>query len=70
MRTTDDLNPEPPFRPLGEKVEKPPAPPKPWAEPRGDYGIVEENGRLRTTRDPQTQVRIQAIVHGALRPLW
>lgn len=56
MRTTDDLNPEPKWQPLGERVVKFP-PPAPEPKPRGEYGIVEENGKLRTTRDPQTQVR-------------
>jgi hypothetical protein len=52
MRTTDDLNPEPPFKPFGEKMVKPP-PPKPEQKPCGEYGIVEENGRLRTTKEPK-----------------
>jgi len=28
MRTTDDLNPEPPFKPWGDRVEKPVKPPE------------------------------------------
>jgi hypothetical protein len=48
-RTTDDLNPQPPFRPLGEKVIRPvPAPPE-WRPKPGSPGIEESrDGRLRT----------------------
>ena len=49
MRTTDDLNPAPPFKPLGEKVVKPtPAPASP--KPQGPSGIVTgTDGKSRTT---------------------
>lgn len=50
MRTTDDLNPEPPFKPLGEKVT-PPAPPAPgWKQVPGAAKGVEvgPDGKLRT----------------------
>lgn len=50
-RTTDDLNPEPPFKPFGEKVT-PPAPPAPpeWTQVPGAAKGVERNraGYLRT----------------------
>ncbi len=49
MRNTDPTEQER-FQPLGEKVVK--KKPKPEAsQPRGPYGIVEVDGKLRTTRD-------------------
>lgn len=47
MRTTD---PEPrPFQPLGEKVQRAPAPP-PSPKPQGSSGIVtDKDGRMKTT---------------------
>jgi hypothetical protein len=52
MRTTDDLNPEPAFKPFGPKVEKPKPSQPPHTAPQGDYGIVTlPDGTMRTTRD-------------------
>ena len=47
MRTTDDLNPAPPWQPLGERVTPPPLP---AADPkRIAPGIVEAaDGRMHT----------------------
>jgi len=51
MRSTDPTEP-PPWKPLGEKVErKTPEPEKP--KPRGEYGVVTgPNGKLKTTKNP------------------
>lgn len=51
MRTTDELNPEPPFKPFGEKVVKPTPPPShAGAQPVGKSGIVTDaDGKIRTT---------------------
>lgn len=52
-RTTDDLNPNRPWKPFGEKVTKP-APAAPEQKPRGEYGIVpDKDGRMRTTKGPK-----------------
>lgn len=49
-RTTDDLNPEAPFKPFGEKVPRPAPPAPPAPKPQGPSGIVEgPDGRIRTT---------------------
>lgn len=54
MRTTDDLNPPEPWRPLGHPEPKPAPPARPAAPPRGDYGIVtDKDGRLSTTTVPK-----------------
>lgn len=50
MRTTDDLNPAQPWKPFGEKVEKP-APAKPeWTQVPGAAPGVQQDkhGHLRT----------------------
>jgi hypothetical protein len=49
MRNTDPTEPER-FQPFGPKVEKPKPEPTP-SKPRGPYGIVEVDGKLKTTRD-------------------
>lgn len=52
-RTTDDLHPDGPWRPLGETVVKAP-PPKPEPKPQGPSGIViDEHGMRRTTTHPK-----------------
>ncbi len=50
-RTTDDLHPEPPFKPLGEKVTPPAPPPAPeWNPVPGRPGFeVNRSGQWRTT---------------------
>lgn len=51
MRTTDDLNPEPPFKPFGEKIVRPGPPAQPeWKQvPGAAAGVqVGPNGQLRT----------------------
>lgn len=46
MRTTDDLNPPEPWRPLGERVKAAPPPPK---EREVAPGVIQgTDGRLRT----------------------
>lgn len=47
MRTTDDLNPEPPWKPLGEKVT-PPAPPAPEPKCIAPGVVQDKDGRMRT----------------------
>lgn len=51
MRTPDDLNPSPPWKPLGDRVEQPkPAAPQLKPVPGAKSGIVvDENGRMQTT---------------------
>lgn len=46
MRTVDE--PEK-FKGFGERVERPKPAPAPAPQPQGKSGIVEENGRMRTT---------------------
>jgi hypothetical protein len=51
MRTTDDLNPEPPFRPFGPKVTPPAPPAQPeWKQvPGAAPGVqADADGRKRT----------------------
>jgi hypothetical protein len=55
-RTTDDLQPTEPWRPLGEKVVRSPpsAPAAPSPQPQGPYGVVQgPDGRLSTTTLPK-----------------
>lgn len=60
MRTTD---PEPErFKGLGERVTKPaPAPASP-PKPQGKSGIVEENGRMRTTTHIPRLTALEAAI--------
>ena len=53
MRTTDDLNPEPPFKPFGDRVLPLPTRTSPApTPPAGPYGVViDHNGMRKTTLD-------------------
>lgn len=57
MRTTDDLNPEPAFKPFGPKVTPPPPPAPAWRQvPGAAKGVgVGSDGKL-STRIPGNEV--------------
>ena len=63
MRNTDDLQDREPFRPLGQKVEKP-AKEVIAPKPQGSSGIVADaDGKLRTTsHKPHLGTSLEAAI--------
>ncbi len=73
MRTTDDLNPPPPWKGLGERVTKPASAPASSSPtpPRGPYGLVTgDDGRIRTTRDNLPKIVEDMLPHADNFDAW
>ena len=68
MRNTDPTEPER-FQPFGPKVEKSKPDPTP-SKPRGPYGIVEVDGKLKTTRDNLPRIIPEMLPHADDFDAW